>query len=56
MKSKMKKYLRFLPLMILLEPPLRNETSEDETLHEEMGRNEFENSYEDQIMQEHDPD
>ena len=36
----------------LLEQPLQNETSEDEIMHDQVGQNEFENSDEDQIMQE----
>ena len=40
----------------LLEQPLQNETSEDEIMHDQVGQNELENSDEDQIMQEDDPD
>ena len=40
----------------LLEQPLQNETSEDEIMHDQVGQNEFENSDEDPIMQEDNPD
>ena len=36
----------------LLDQPLQNETSEDEIIHDPVGQNEFENSDENQIMQE----
>ena len=36
----------------LLEQPLQNEMSEDGIMHDQVGQSEFENSYEDQIMQE----
>ena len=39
----------------LLKQPLKNETS-DETMHDQLGQNEFENSDKDQIMQEDDLD
>ena len=38
----------------LLEQPLQNETSKDEIMHEQVGQSEFENSDENQIMQEDD--
>ena len=40
----------------LLEQPLLNETSEDEIMHDQVGQSEFEDSDEDQIMQEDDID
>ena len=40
----------------LLEQPLQNETSEDEIMHDQVGQSEFENSDEDQIMQDDDLD
>ena len=40
----------------LLEQPLQNETSEDEIMYDQVGKNEFENSDENQIMQEDDLD
>ena len=40
----------------LLKQPSLNETSEDETIHNQVGQNEFENSDEDQIKQEDDLD
>ena len=40
----------------LLAQPLQNEMSEDEIMHDQVGQNEFENSNEDQIMQEDDLD
>ena len=40
----------------LLEHALQNKTSEDEIMHDQVGQNEFENSDEDQIMQEDDLD
>ena len=40
----------------LLEQPLQNEKSEGEIMHDLVGQNEFENSDEDQIMQEDDLD
>ena len=40
----------------LLKQLLQNETCEDEIMHDQEGQNEFENSDEDQIMQEDDPD
>ena len=40
----------------LLEHALQNETSEDELMPDQVGQNEFENSDEDQIMQEDDLD
>ena len=36
----------------LLKQPLQNEMSEDEIMHNQVGQSEFENSDEDQIMQE----
>ena len=35
----------------LLEQPLQNETSKDEIMHDQVGQKEFENSDEDQIVQ-----
>ena len=40
----------------LLEQTLQNETSEDEIMHDQLGKREFENSDEDQIMLEDDLD
>ena len=40
----------------LLEQPLQNEMSKDEIMHDQVGKSEFENSDEDQIMQENDLD
>ena len=39
-----------------MEQPLQNETSEDEIMDDQLGQNEFENSNEDQMIQEADPD
>ena len=39
----------------LLEQTLQNEMSEDGIMHDQVGQNEFENSDEDQIMQEDNP-
>ena len=39
-----------------MEQTLQNEMSEDEIMHDQVGQNEFENSDEDQIMQEDDLD
>ena len=39
-----------------LEQPLQNEWSEDEIMHDQVVQNEYENSDENQIMQEDDPD
>ena len=39
----------------LLEQPLQDETSEDEIMHDQVGQNKFENSDENQVMQEDDP-
>ena len=39
-----------------MEQPLQNETSEDEIMFDQVGQKEFENSDEDQIMQEDDLD
>ena len=39
-----------------LEQPLQNETSEAEIMHDQVGQSKFENSDEDQIMQEDDLD
>ena len=44
------------PVNDLLEQPLKNETSKDKIMHDQVGQNEFENSNEDQIMQEDDLD
>ena len=38
----------------LLEQPLQNETSKNEIMQDQVGQNEFENSDEDQVMQEDD--
>ena len=40
----------------LLEQPLQNKTSEDKIMHNQVGRNYFENMDEDQIMKEDYPD
>ena len=40
----------------LCEEPLQNETLEDEIIHNQVGQNKFENSIEDQIIQEDDLD
>ena len=40
----------------LLERPSQNEMSEDEIMHDPVGQNEFENSNENQIIHEDDPD
>ena len=40
----------------LFERLLQNETSDDEIMHDQVGQNEFENSDDDQIMQEDDFD
>ena len=40
----------------LLEKLIQNETSDDEIMHDQVGQNEFENSDDDQIMQEDDSD
>ena len=40
----------------LLEQPLYNEMSEDKIMHDQVGQSEFENSEENQIMQEDDLD
>ena len=40
----------------LFDQSLQNEMSEDEMMHDQVGQNEFENSDEDQIMQEDDLD
>ena len=39
-----------------MEQPLQNETSEDKTMHDQVGQSDFENLDEDQITQEDDPD
>ena len=39
----------------LLQQPLQNETSEDGIMDDQVGQNEFENSDENEIMQENDP-
>ena len=36
-----------------MEQPLQNETSEDKIMHDQVGQNEFENSDQDQIMQDY---